>query len=128
MAYYFSKVTNYDFETAIEKITEELKKQGFGILTEIDVKATLKAKLDVDFRNYKILGACNPPTAFKVLTSEPNIGILLPCNAIVQERIDGVVEVAVVNPLVAMESVGNPEIVESAQDITDRLTAALDAI
>ncbi len=78
MAYYFSKSTNYDFETAIERIAEELGKQGFGILTEIDVKATLKAKLDVDFRNYKILGACNPPTAFKVLMSEPNIGVLLP--------------------------------------------------
>jgi uncharacterized protein (DUF302 family) len=128
MSYYFSKKTNYDFDTAIEKITEELKKQGFGILTEIDVKATLKKKLDVEFRNYRILGACSPPNAYKVLKSEPNIGILLPCNTVIQESEDGSVEVSVVNPLVAMGAIGNPDVTETAKEITERLKAALNAL
>jgi uncharacterized protein (DUF302 family) len=84
--YGFSKKVNYGFEDAIEKITEELQKEGFGILTEIDVKATMKKKLDVDFPNYKILGACNPPLALKALSAEPEIGLLLPCNVIVYEN------------------------------------------
>ncbi len=87
MKYYFQKtMTGVSFDEAIEKVTEELKKEGFGILTEIDVQATLKKKLDVDFRKYRILGACNPPFAHKALLEEDNIGTMLPCNVIVQQR------------------------------------------
>ena len=128
MNYCFTKKVGYDFDTAIEKITDELKKQGFGILTEIDVKATLKKKLDVDFRNYRILGACSPPNAFKALTAEPHLGVLLPCNAVVQEFEDGTVEIAVINPIVSMNAVENPELLEQAIEISNRLKGALDAV
>ena len=89
MSYYFSKVIDLSFTEAIERTTNELKKEGFGVLTEIDVKATLKKKLEVDFRKYKILGACNPPFAYEALKNERLIGLMLPCNVIVQEADDG---------------------------------------
>jgi len=98
MKYYFSKTINESFEGAIEKVTEALKAEGFGILTEIDVRATLKKKLDVDFRPYKILGACNPPFAHKALLAEDKIGTMLPCNVIVQDKGNGAVEVAAIDP------------------------------
>ena len=93
MSYYFSKILEMDIGDAVEHVTEALKKEGFGVLTEIDVKATLKNKLDVDFRDYRILGACNPPFAYQALQSEDKIGTMLPCNVVVQEREDGKVEV-----------------------------------
>ena len=93
MDYYFSKTITGSFDNAVQKITEALQAEGFGILTEIDVKSTLKKKLDVDFYNYKILGACNPPFAYKALLAEDKIGIMLPCNVIVQEKAAGQVEV-----------------------------------
>ena len=98
MSYYFSKTINLPFDAAIIRVTEELKKEGFGVLTEIDVKATLKKKLDVDFRNYRILGACNPPFAHQALLAEDKIGTMLPCNVIVQELAPGTVEVAAIDP------------------------------
>ena len=98
MSYHFSKTVNDDFDTAIEKVTGELKKEGFGVLTQIDVQDTLKKKLDVDFRKYKILGACNPHFAYEALLAEDTIGTMLPCNVIVQERKDGKVEVSAVDP------------------------------
>jgi uncharacterized protein (DUF302 family) len=97
MSYYFSKITNASFEEALSRVADELKKEGFGILTEIDVKETLKKKLDITFQKYKILGACNPPFAYEALQTENKIGMLLPCNVIVQELPDGNVEVAAIN-------------------------------
>jgi len=121
MNYYFAKDVNLEFDSAIEKVTEELKKEGFGILTEIDVQATLKKKLDVDFRKYKILGACNPPFAHKALTVEDNIGVLLPCNVIVQEKEPGKSVISVVNPMESMKAVGNSSLAEIAEEVTLKL-------
>jgi len=121
MEYYFSKTINDSFENAIQKVTEALKAEGFGILTEIDLKATLKKKLDVDFYNYTILGACNPPFAYKALLAEDKIGTMLPCNVIVQEKIKGQVEVSAVDPAASMQAVENAELVEIATEIRDTL-------
>ena len=129
MSYYFSKKVDYSFDEAIDKITAELKEEGFGILTEIDVKATLKNKIDVDFRNYKILGACNPPFAHKALQAESQIGIMLPCNVVVQDSIDGDgIDVSVMNPMEAMSVVKNEEMGQIAEEVTKRLKSALDRI
>jgi uncharacterized protein (DUF302 family) len=102
-------------------VTEKLKEQGFGVLTEIDVKATMKKKLDVDFYNYKILGACNPPFAYKALQAEDKIGVMLPCNVIVQEKEKGTVEVSAVNPIASMQAVENPALSDIANEVTNRL-------
>src|SRR5512136_833674 len=99
MSYYFTKELNISFDAAIAKVTEELKKEGFGILADIDVKATLKKKLDVDFRPYRILGACNPPLAHRALTIAPEVGLLLPCNVTVSQVEVGVTEISLVDPL-----------------------------
>ncbi|MFC2134665.1 DUF302 domain-containing protein [Bacteroidota bacterium] len=125
MSYNNSKIVDYSFEESIEKVTEELKKEGFGILTEIDVKATLKKKLDVDFRKYTILGACNPPFAHKALEAESHIGVLLPCNVIVQETKEGKVDVALVNPMESMKAVDNPKLGEIAAEVSERLSKVL---
>jgi uncharacterized protein (DUF302 family) len=121
MEYYFSKIINGSFENAIEKVTDALKIEGFGILTEIDIKATLKEKLDVDFYNYTILGACNPPFAYEALKTENKIGLLLPCNVIVQELPDGKVEVSAVDPVQTMQAVGNPELKMIAEQVKAKL-------
>ena len=102
MSYYFSKILQISFDVAVAKTVEELKKEGFGILTEIDVKETLKKKLNVDFRKYKILGACNPPFAYQALQSEDKVGLMLPCNVIVQETPDGKTEVSAIDPIASM--------------------------
>jgi uncharacterized protein (DUF302 family) len=128
MDYYNTKVVNLGFEEAILKVTEELKKEGFGVLTEIDVKETMKKKLDVDFRKYKILGACNPPFAYKALQAEDKIGTLLPCNVIVQETQDGKTEVSTVNPLVSMQAVKNVNLEPVALQISDKLKKVLEAV
>jgi len=125
MKYHNSKIVNCSYEEAILKVTDELKKEGFGVLTEIDVKETLKKKIDVDFRKYKILGACNPPLAYKALQAEENIGVMLPCNVIVQETADGKVQVSAINPMVAMQSVGNMALNEVAQTVTLKLQTVL---
>lgn len=122
MSYYFEKtLTNVSFDEAIEKVTEELKKEGFGVLTEIDIKATLKKKLDVDFYNYRILGACNPPFAYKALQAEDKIGTMLPCNVIVQEREKGIIEVSAVDPIASMSAVENEALNEVATQVRDKL-------
>lgn len=126
MSYYNSKSLNLSFEQAIEKVTEELKKEGFGILTEIDVQATLKKKLDVDFRKYKILGACNPPFAYKALQAEENIGVLLPCNFIVHEKANGKVEVSAVNPLESMKAVQNEALASVAGEVAGKIVKVLE--
>jgi uncharacterized protein (DUF302 family) len=115
------------FEETINHVTEELKKEGFGVLTEIDVKETLKKKLDVDFRKYKILGACNPPFAYKALQSEETLGVLLPCNVVVQEKENGV-QVSIVNPMESMKSVGNESLAEIANEVSSKLQKVLENI
>lgn len=128
MKYYFNKTLNGNFDQIIEKITEELKKEDFGILTEIDIQETLKKKLDLDFKKYKILGACNPPYAHKALVAEDKIGTMLPCNVIVQEISKGVVEVAAVNPMASMQSVENEDLKEIAQEITAKLKKVIEKL
>jgi uncharacterized protein (DUF302 family) len=120
-SYYFSKTLAVTFEEAIERAKEELKKEGFGVLTDIDVRQTLKKKLDVDFRNYRILGACNPPFAHKALQAEDKIGTMLPCNVIVQELDAGGVEVAAVDPLKSMQAIDNPSLGEVALQVQQKL-------
>ena len=121
MKYYFNKTIKGTFEEVIEKVTKELKEVGFGILTEIDVTATLKKKLDIDFKKYRILGACNPPYAHKALQAEDKIGTMLPCNVIVQEIEEGVIEVAAVNPMASMQAVENEKLNDIANEITSML-------
>lgn len=124
--YYFNKIIDLPFEKAIEHVTEELKKEGFGVLTEIDVQATLKKKLDVDFRPYRILGACNPPFAHKALSAEPHIGIYLPCNVVVQDAGNGRTEVAAVDPMVAMSRVDNADLEPIAKEIQAKLQRVIE--
>ena len=128
MTYYFSKTKKASFEEAVEKVKDELKKEGFGILTEIDVKETLNKKLDVDFRKYRILGACNPPFAYKALQAEDKIGTMLPCNVIVQEISEGVIEVAAVDPVASMQAVANPKLASVASEIQARLRRTVENI
>lgn len=126
MSYYFSKTLNVSFDEAITKVIEELKKEGFGILTEIDVKEALKKKLNVDFRKYKILGACNPPFAYQALQAEDKIGTMLPCNVIVQEHTEGNVEIAAVDPVASMQAIENPRLKNIAEQVQDRLKRVID--
>lgn len=128
MSYYFSKNVNVDFDTAISTVTEELKKEGFGILTEIDVKETLKKKLDVDFRKYKILGACSPQFAHQALLAEDTIGTMLPCNVIVQEREGGKVEVSAVDPVASMMAVQNDKLAMVAGEVREKLKKVINAL
>ena len=121
MAYYSTKTVARSFDEILAKLTDELKKEGFGILTEIDVKETLKKKLNVDFRRYKILGACNPPLAYQALQAEDKIGILLPCNVIIQEKGDGQVEVSAIDPMETMKVVGNPKLAALAEQVQAKL-------
>ncbi|MCW8859744.1 MAG: DUF302 domain-containing protein [Deltaproteobacteria bacterium] len=128
MEYVFKKKVSLSFEETIAKVKEELSKEGFGVLTEIDVKATLKKKLNVDFRNYRILGACNPSYAYQALQTEPWIGSMLPCNLIVQEFDNHQVEVAAVNPIASMQSIENPALLPITTTIQDKLKIVITAI
>jgi uncharacterized protein (DUF302 family) len=121
MSYYLSQRCRHHFETAIERVRTALADEGFGVLTEIDVTATLKKKLDVDFRNYRILGACNPSFAYKALQSEDKIGTMLPCNVVVQETLGGEVEIAAIDPVASMLAVENPELKALARQIREKL-------
>jgi uncharacterized protein (DUF302 family) len=129
MEYYHSKkLQNISFDQAISKVTEALKEEGFGILTEIDVQATLQKKLNVDFKPYKILGACNPPFAYQALQAEDKIGTMLPCNVIVQAQPDGSVEVSAVDPMASMQAVGNEKLDKIAGEVRDKLRLAIDKL
>ncbi len=128
MKYYFSTIVDLPFDEAIEKVTEDLKAEGFGILTEIDVKETLKKKLNVDFPRYRILGACNPPFAHQALLRENKIGTMLPCNVIVQELASGEVEVASVDPVASMHAVDNPDLGEIALQIREKLRKVIEGL
>ena len=126
MSYYFCKTLDIPFEEALARVAEELQKEGFGVLTEIDVKATLKKKLGADFRNYRILGACNPPYAYEALKAEDKIGTLLPCSVIVQETPDGAVEVAAIDPVASMQAVENASLAPVASQIQAKLKAVIE--
>jgi uncharacterized protein (DUF302 family) len=126
MSYYFSKTLNGDFNSIIDKVTSALKTEGFGVLTEIDVKETLKKKLDVDFKKYKILGACNPPFAYKALQAEDKIGTMLPCNVTVIEQDNGTVEVSAVDPVASMQSIKNQSLASVANEVRDKLKKVVD--
>ena len=129
MSYYISTtLKNTSFEEAIEKTTAALKEEGFGVLTEIDIKATLKKKLDADFYNYTILGACNPQMAHQALQAENKIGTMLPCNVIVQEREPGTVEISAVDPAASMMAVENDSLAEIAKDVQKKLTKVIKSI
>lgn len=121
MSYYFSKIMHDDFDTAIEKVTDGLKKEGFGVLTQIDVQDTLKKKLDVDFKKYRILGACNPHFAYEALKAEDKIGAMLPCNIIVQEHENNEVEVSAVDPVASMMAVQNEKLNTVAGEVRAKL-------
>jgi uncharacterized protein (DUF302 family) len=121
MSYYFSKRIKGTFNEVLTKVAASLKEEGFGILTEIDVKETLKKKLDVNFHNYMILGACNPPFAYKALLAENKIGIMLPCNVVVQEEKEGEIEVAAVDPVASMKAIENPDLFGIAQQVREKL-------
>lgn len=129
MKYYISRtLENIAFEDVIARVTELLKEQGFGILTEIDVRQTMKKKLDVDFRKYRILGACNPPFALKALQTEDKIGTMLPCNVIVQEMSKSEIEVAAIDPEASMMAVENPALADLAAEIKSRLEKVIDSL
>jgi uncharacterized protein (DUF302 family) len=121
MSYYFAKTIDLTFEEAITHVTESLKKYGFGVLTEIRMHEKLKEKVGVDIQKYTILGACNPPFAYKALLAENKIGTMLPCNVIVQEVGEGKIEVAAVNPIESMKAITNPALGEVASQVTDIL-------
>lgn len=126
--YYFAKEVDLSYDDAIEKVTAALKEKGFGVLTEIDVKATLKEKIDVDFHPYKILGACNPPLAHKALLTENKIGTMLPCNVVVQQVDGGRVEVAAIDPAASMQAVENRALEDIAGEVRDLLRSVIDEL
>ena len=128
MSYHFSKKLQVSFDEAIDRVMAALQAEGFGVLTEIDVKETLKKKLDVDFRKYRILGACNPPLAYQALQLENKIGAMLPCNVLVQETDDGQVEVSAIDPVASMQAIDNPALGEVAQTVRSKLRGIVEAL
>ena len=128
MSYHFSRKLDLAFDEAVDRVTAALQREGFGILTEIDVKQTLKAKLDLDFRNYRILGACNPPLAYKALQAEDKIGTMLPCNVIVQDTAEGGVEVSAVDPMASMQAIENPALAAIAEAVQGKLKTVIESL
>jgi len=128
MQYSFDKILDMPFDDAVNRVVAELKKEGFGVLTDIDVQTTLKKKLDVDFRKYRILGACNPPFAYKALQAERRIGTMLPCNVIVQETEAGQIEVSAIDPIASMRAIENPNLQEIADQVRDKLKKVIERL
>lgn len=128
MSYHIGTQVEGPFQGAVERVIEALKEQGFGVLSDIDVQATMRKKLDIDYRNYRILGACNPPFAHKALEVEDKIGTMLPCNVVVQELDSGAIEVAAVDPVSSMQAVGNPALDEVAKEIRRRLKLVVESL
>jgi uncharacterized protein (DUF302 family) len=128
MGYYLSRELNVGFDAAVQRTIEALGKEGFGVLTDIDVQATLKKKLDTDVPSYRILGACNPTLAHRALQAESKLGVMLPCNVIVRDAGNGKIEVASVDPVSAMERIGNPQLAPVAAQVREKLQRALDNI
>lgn len=125
MSYYFARMIEASFEDAVSRTREALKAEGFGVISEIDVQKTLKSKIDVDFRPYLILGACNPAMAYEALQVEDKVGTMLPCNVVVQQLAEGRVEVAAIDPVASMRAIGNPALTEKAAEIAAKLQSAL---
>lgn len=128
MSYYFTKTVSQSFGETIAAVVDGLKEEGFGIITEIDVQETLKKKLNVDLRKYRILGACNPALAYQALQAEDNVGLLLPCNVIVQEKAEGQVEVSAIDPVETMRAVNNPALADVAQQVQTKLKQVIDRV
>lgn len=128
MQYHYSITLDLGFEETIDHVTSALKQEGFGILTEIDVQSTLKNKIDVDFRPYRILGACNPHFAHKALTVEDKIGVFLPCNVVVQNNDNGKTEVSAVSPKASMMAVGSPDLASIANEVEDKLKSVIESL
>lgn len=128
MSYYFAKTLAADFDEAVRRTVEALKAEGFGVITEIDVKTTFKSKLDVDFRNYRILGACNPTLAHEALLIEDKVGTMLPCNVVVQDRGAGATEVAAIDPVASMQAIDNPRLKLAAEQVREKLRRAIDQL
>ena len=127
MTYFHARTVEGDFDAVVERTRAALQKHGFGVLTEIDVQATLKAKIDVDFRPYRILGACNPVMAHEALNMEPHVGVMLPCNVVVQ-RAEGGVEVFAIDPAASMSAIDNPELLRHARVVGEHLRAAVEDV
>lgn len=128
MSYYFAKTLDRGFDDAVRHTTDVLKQEGFGIITEIDVKDTLKKKINVDFRKYRILGACNPALAHKALEIEDKVGTMLPCNVVVQEVAGGMSEVAAIDPVASMQAIENPRLKAAAEEVREKLRKAVAAL
>lgn len=128
MKYYNSKTLNTTFDNAVTKVMEALKTEGFGVLTDIDMKETLKKKLDVDIKKYRILGACNPPFAYKALQAEDKIGLMLPCNIIVAEHSLGQVEVSAIDPIASMLAIDNKALTEIAGEVNNKLKKVINSL
>jgi len=125
MKFYIEKTLSAPFDAALDRVKQALGKEGFGVLTEIDVRETLKKKLNADLKNYRILGACNPPFAWQALQVEEKIGLLLPCNVIVREIAEGKVEVAAIDPVASMQTVGDPRLAGIAEQVKAKLTTVI---
>jgi uncharacterized protein (DUF302 family) len=128
MPYYFAKTLNVDFESAVQRTIEALKVEGFGVITDIDIKETLKKKLDVDFRKYRILGACNPALAHEALQIEDKVGTMLPCNVVVQEMGVGKTEVAAIDPVASMQAINNLGLKQAAEQVGAKLQRAIESL
>ena len=128
MEYYFSALLNTGFGETVTRVTEALKTEGFGIISEIDMQAKLKEKLGVDFKKYKILGACNPAIAYKALQAEEKVGIMLPCNIVIIDQENGTTEVAAVHPIASMMAIQNPTLEPLAQEVTEKLKRVIDLL